>query len=134
MIAERLRPFYDEQAKKRKGQRNDLKPDMVQKVAPSSETKARSEAGRAAGVNHTYVDQARKVMEASPQVAHSSDFSQRSIASCICFISSSVSSLPVVRDLPLGSRRSGSSARYSSSHRSATDKSNRPLSSAGSPA
>ena len=134
MIAERLRPFYDAQAKKRKLSTLKQNAAVPQEVAERKTGDARSEAGRAAGVNHTYVDQARKVMEASPQVAHSSDFSHRSIASCICWISSSVSSLPVVRDLPLGSRRSGSSARYSSSHRSATDKSNLPLSITGSPA
>jgi len=66
MIAERLRPFYDAQAKKR--QIRKPADSVVQEVAQQN-TKARSEAGRAAGVNHTYVDQARKVMEASPQVA-----------------------------------------------------------------
>ena len=76
-----LRPFYDAQAKKR--MEAGIPKEGKQKVAEVPVGQARSEAGRAAGVNHTYVDQARKVMEASPQVAHSSDFSHLSIAACI---------------------------------------------------
>jgi len=63
MIAARLRPFYEAQAKERKrdagkeyGKGQGSK--VVQKVA---QPKARDEAGKAAGVNHRYVDMATQV-------------------------------------------------------------------------
>ena len=49
MIAERLRPFYDAQAKKRQIRKPT---DSVQQQIADQNSQARSEAGRAAGVNH----------------------------------------------------------------------------------
>ena len=54
MIAAKLRPMFDERAKERQGKRNDLI-DIVEKVPPSEKSKARDEAGKAAGVNGRYV-------------------------------------------------------------------------------
>jgi len=74
VIANRLKPHYAALAKARQGQRNDLKSDIPQKVAECgdsrSDRESRREAGKAAGVNHTYVDQAAKIEKASPEVAN----------------------------------------------------------------
>jgi hypothetical protein len=49
MIAARLRPFYEAQAKDRKSANGGDKTAEVQKVAPPEKTKARDDAGKAAG-------------------------------------------------------------------------------------
>jgi hypothetical protein len=67
IIAARLRPFYDEQAKQRQGQRNDLV-DIQEKI-PERSVQARDAAGTAAGVNGKYVDAATKIQKAAPEVA-----------------------------------------------------------------
>ena len=69
MIAERLRPFYDAQAKKRKLSTLKQNAAVPQEVAERKTGDARSEAGRAAGVNHTYVDQA-SIHERISECAH----------------------------------------------------------------
>jgi protein gp37 len=73
MIAARLRPFYDKQAKDRydatvgRPKKDDDK--SVEKIPPIT-AKARDEAGKAAGVNGKYVDAATKIEKASPEVAN----------------------------------------------------------------
>jgi|LakMenEpi03Aug12_release.lakeMendotaPanAssembly.Ray.scaffolds.fasta_scaffold56827_3 protein gp37 len=89
IIAARLRPFYDKLAKDRQvasGEQFGRGTKVVQKVAqPMSDQhriyslaeereafdrkKARDEAGKAAGVNHKYVDDATKIQRASSEVA-----------------------------------------------------------------
>ena len=56
--AARLRPFYDAKAKERQGKRNDLNPDIQEKVPESANQQARDAAGKAANVNGRYVDDA----------------------------------------------------------------------------
>jgi protein gp37 len=68
VIAARLRPFYDEEAKMRQVR----KPadSVVEKVPPQNDQfKARDAAGTAAGVNGKYVDAATKIQKAAPEVA-----------------------------------------------------------------
>jgi protein gp37 len=73
IIAARLRPFYDEQAKQR--QLATLKQNndnfiVVEKVPQrEQESRARDAAGNAAGVNGKYVDAATKIQKAAPEVA-----------------------------------------------------------------
>ena len=50
MIAARLRPYYEVQAKERKVANGGDKTAEVQKIAPAEKAKARDEAGKAAGV------------------------------------------------------------------------------------
>jgi protein gp37 len=75
IIAARLMPLYEEQAKQRQiasggDKKSEESKSVVQKVAPPIEkSKARADAGRAAGVNHAYVDQAKKIQKASSEVA-----------------------------------------------------------------
>jgi hypothetical protein len=58
MIAAKLRPLYDERAKRRqKGGRGGVL--LEEKIPQSRKTQARDEAGKAAGVNGRYVDMAR---------------------------------------------------------------------------
>lgn len=66
VIAARLRPFYDQAAKARQGTRTDLG-NIPQKVAGGND--ARDAAGKAAGVNHHYVDLATQIERASPALA-----------------------------------------------------------------
>lgn len=68
-------PLYEEQAKQRQiasggDKKSEESKSVVQKVAPPIEkSKARADAGKAAGVNHAYVDQAKKIQKASSEVA-----------------------------------------------------------------
>jgi hypothetical protein len=56
MIAAKLRPMFDERAKRRQAR----KPvDSVVEKIPQQNPKARDEAGKAAGVNGRYVDMAK---------------------------------------------------------------------------
>jgi protein gp37 len=73
MIGEALLPFYAEQAKGRQREQakiNQPQSQKVEKIPPSEKAKARDEAGKAAGVNGKYIDAARKVRTASPEVAN----------------------------------------------------------------
>jgi len=70
VIAARLRPFYDAQAKERQGKRNDLNQNIVEKVPPGTDqSKSRDAAGKVANVNGKYVDDATKIERASPAIA-----------------------------------------------------------------
>lgn len=65
MIAQRLRPFYDAQAKARQVR----KPaDSVPEKIPGQRD-SRDQAGKAAGVNGRYVDMATQVAKAAPELA-----------------------------------------------------------------
>lgn len=66
IIGNRLRPFYDAQAKDR--QIRKPSDSVVEKIPPQT-SKARDDAGKAAGVNGKYVDMAGKIEQASPEVA-----------------------------------------------------------------
>jgi len=74
VVAAELRPFYAEQAKARQLaslKQNAKESTVVEKVPQRAEgAKARDEAGKAAGVNGKYIDIARKVRTASPEVAN----------------------------------------------------------------
>jgi protein gp37 len=61
MIAQNLLPFYQDEAKERQKEHGGTAPgkSLVQKVA---QVKARAAAGKAAGVNHTYVDKASDIV------------------------------------------------------------------------
>jgi hypothetical protein len=67
MIAAKLRPMFDERAKRRQVEAlkrgNETKhggdSSIVEKIPQSRNTKSRDEAGKAAGVNGRYVDMAR---------------------------------------------------------------------------
>jgi hypothetical protein len=48
MIAARLRPFYEAQAKERQGTRNDLKQHIEEKIPQARKLQSRDEAGKAA--------------------------------------------------------------------------------------
>jgi protein gp37 len=63
MIAEKLLPFYRDQAKERQVQSGgDVRRKTVpQKVAEPKNSDARAAAGKAANVNHTYVDKAADI-------------------------------------------------------------------------
>jgi hypothetical protein len=80
MIGAALQPFYAEQAKRKQidalKRGNETKhggdSSIEEKIPQSTQraAQARDEAGKAAGVNHAYVDQAAKIEKASPEVAN----------------------------------------------------------------
>lgn len=61
-MAAKLRPMFDERAKERQREQariNQPQNLKVEKVSPIEKSKARDEAGKAAGVNGRYVDMAK---------------------------------------------------------------------------
>ena len=77
MIAAKLRPMFDERAKRRQVEAlkrgNETKhggdSSIVEKIPQSTNTKARDEAGKAAGVNGRYVDMASQVLSVDKDLA-----------------------------------------------------------------
>jgi protein gp37 len=73
MVAQGLRPFYSAMAKERQreyhGNQHDGKSGPVEKIPQVQTAKSRDAAGKAAGVNGRYVDMAKQVAKASPELA-----------------------------------------------------------------
>lgn len=77
MIAAKLRPMFDERAKERQiiaiargnVNRHESQLPIVEKVPQLASTKARDEAGKAAGVNGRYVDMATQVLSVDKNLA-----------------------------------------------------------------
>ena len=76
MIAARLRPFYEAQAKERQVRKPTN--SVVEKIPQlDHEAKSRDEAGKVAGVNAKYVDKADFVLEKNSRSKRCADSTQR---------------------------------------------------------
>lgn len=65
MLAVELLPRLEEEAKKRQGERNDLKTNIPQKIA---ESESRHKAAKLTGTNRTYVSELKKIKDTELEV------------------------------------------------------------------